>query len=83
MYGYAPAVASRISSRNRIGVIGSPSTFTPNGRSASSTAAAIAGGAPIRPPSPPPLIPNSVNGDGVSTWPTRMFAGTSFSVGIR
>ena len=26
----------------------------------------------MRPPSPPPLMPYSVKGDGVSTWPTRM-----------
>ena len=45
------------------------STRTPKGASASSTAAARAAGAIMRPPSPPPLTPYSVKGDGVSTWP--------------
>ena len=64
----AVAWASRINVRSRRGVIGSASTLTPSGCSASSIAEQIAGGAPMRPPSPPPLIPYSVYGDGVSTW---------------
>src|SRR5262249_12517430 len=71
------ACAARISVRSLRGVIGSESTFTRSGRSASSMAAQIAGGAPMRPPSPPPLIPYSVYGEGVSTWPTRTFSGSS------
>jgi hypothetical protein len=58
---------ARISPRSLAGVTGMASIFTPNGRSASSVAAQTAGGAPMRPPSPPPLIPYSVYGDGVST----------------
>src|SRR5215471_10230906 len=74
---------SRIFDRNALGEIGRLSTLIPNGRKASSTADAIAAGAPIRPPSPPPLIPNSVKGDGVSTWPARTSAGSSKGVGIK
>jgi hypothetical protein len=53
-------------------VLGHQSTVLPY-----SIAEQIAGGAPMRPPSPPPLIPYSVYGDGVSTWPTRTFSGSS------
>ena len=75
--------ASRIMPRSTLGVSGSESTLMPSGLSASSTAAAMAGGAPMRPPSPPPLMPYSVKGDGVSTWPTRMSTGVSIRVGCR
>src|SRR5205807_8127287 len=50
------------------GVIGSSSILIPNGLSASSTARVTAGGATMRPPSPPPLTPNAVKGEGVSWW---------------
>jgi hypothetical protein len=56
----AAGCASRIRVRSLRGVIGSASTLTPSGRSASSIAEQIAGGAPMRPPSPPPLMPYSV-----------------------
>ena len=56
----AASCASRIRVRSLRGVIGSASTLTPSGRSASSIAEQIAGGAPMRPPSPPPLMPYSV-----------------------
>src|SRR5947209_2415442 len=49
------------------GVIGNSSILTPKGLSASSTARVTAGGATIRPPSPPPLTPYAVKGEGV-TW---------------
>ena len=48
------------------GVIGISAIVTPKGARASSTARVIAGGETILPPSPPPLTPNSVKGDGVS-----------------
>jgi hypothetical protein len=57
---YAAASPARISPRSFAGVTGIASILTPKGRRASSIAAQTAGGAPIRPPSPPPLMPYSV-----------------------
>ena len=59
--------AARSAARIRSGVIGSSVRRTPSGASASLTAALMAAGAIIRPPSPPPLMPCGVYGDGVST----------------
>ena len=39
-------------------------TVTPNGASASSTAFAIAAGGEMAPPSPTPLMPRGLRGDG-------------------
>src|SRR5713226_9839844 len=43
--------------------------FTPRGLTASATALAMAAGAPMVPPSPMPLWPPGVRGEGVSRWP--------------
>ncbi len=80
--GAAAVPAARSADRMRSGVIGSSVRRTPNGCSASLTAALIAAGAIIRPPSPPPLTPCGVYGDGVSTWP-MVSSGTSIADGIR
>ena len=61
------ASAARSADRIRSGVIGSSVRRTPSGYSASLTAALMAAGAIIRPPSPPPLTPCGVYGNGVST----------------
>lgn len=60
-----PEPVASVSSR-RLGVIGVSDTSTPLPRSASLTALAIAAGGGIAPPSPSPLTPYSVNGDGVT-----------------
>src|SRR5262249_13323657 len=74
--------ASRRADRMRSGVIGSSVMRTPSGARASLTAALIAAGAIIRPPSPPPLTPGGVYGDGVATCPIAS-SGTSIADGIR
>ena len=76
LYGRTPYAAAKM------GVIGSSVRRTPSGASASLTAALMAAGAIILPPSPPPLMPCGVYGDGVSTWP-MVSSGTSIAVGIR
>src|SRR5262245_4424462 len=77
----APAVRSRerdggraalSAVRIRCGVRGVSLTSTPNPRSASFTALKIAAGGGMAPPSPTPLMPYSVLGDGVSIWCTTM-----------
>src|SRR2546430_8256918 len=60
--------------------MGSEITFTPRSLTASATALAMAAGAPMVPPSPMPLWPPGVSGEGVSRWP-RMKDGTSAAVG--
>src|SRR5262249_8801982 len=57
---YAPLTASRIC----CDVIGVRLNSTLNGRSASEIAFASAAGGPIGPPSPTPLTPNGLSGDG-------------------
>jgi hypothetical protein len=57
---YAPRTASRMC----CGVIGVRLNSTLNGRSASEIAFARAAGGPIGPPSPTPLTPNGLSGDG-------------------
>src|SRR3989442_8904041 len=70
-------------SRNsRSPVTGSSVISIPSGARASATALATAAGAPIVPPSPTPLKPPSVVGEGRSTWWTSI-AGTSPAVGTR
>jgi hypothetical protein len=64
------------------GFTGSSRTRMPYSRRASSMAAETTDGVTMRPPSPPPLMPYSVNGDGVSTCPIRN-GGTSLAVGTR
>src|SRR5262249_4222990 len=76
----ARATSTRVATRS--GVIGSSSIVTPSGASASSTALASAAGAIMRPPSPPPFTPYSVNGDGASPLPISM-RGASCAVGSR
>jgi len=60
-----------LSPRRKEVVTGSSLTKSLSSANASSIAEAIAGIAASRPPSPHPLIPNSVRGDGVSTWSAR------------
>src|SRR5437763_1954762 len=80
-----PAVGERrrlhrsSSSQTRDGVSGTSTSSTP---SASATAFPIAAGALIVVPSPRPLAPSVVNGDGVSTWPI-VSGGRSAPVGQR
>ena len=71
-----------MSRKSRWGVSGSSVISTPSGASASAIAFATAAGAPIVPPSPTPLKPPSVVGDGRSRWCTSI-AGTSEAVGTR
>src|SRR5207247_11308022 len=62
------------------GGIGGGVTRTPSPRTASATALAIAAGAPIVPPSPMPLTPPGITGEGVSRW-TISNGGTSSAFG--
>src|SRR5262249_15321296 len=62
------------------GRMGSVVISTPSGFTASATALAMAAGAPMVPPSPMPLCPPGVSGDGVSRWP-RVNDGRSPAVG--
>src|SRR3989442_5129769 len=55
-----------IASRTRAGESGRASNETPRGARASETALARAGSGAMAPPSPMPLMPPRVNGDGVS-----------------
>src|SRR5712692_1589869 len=77
-----PSRAVWIDLKTRSGESGSESTETPRGASASDTALARAGSGAMAPPSPMPLIPPTVKGDGVSMWCTSM-AGTSVALGSR
>ena len=52
----------------------------PNGSSASSTALAMAGVAPIVPASPAPLTPSGFTGDGVTVLPST-YSGMSWARG--
>src|SRR5690606_1581182 len=79
---HADPCAAGTAATIRSGVIGTSSTNTPSGRSASLTALATAVGAMSRPPSPAPLTPYSVNGEGVS-WCSSTMSGTSCIVGSR
>src|SRR5262249_1470206 len=54
----------------------------PNGANASQTAFAIATGGAIAPPSPKPLTPSGLSGEGECRW-TRAMSGTSLAVGAR
>src|SRR5712691_11673212 len=68
-----PLVATRCSlaatrRRTRSGLRGVSRTHTPNGRRASSTAFAIAAGGAMAPPSPTPLMPRGLRGEGYSRW---------------
>src|SRR5262249_35405620 len=74
------AGAERKSRKSRSGVTGSSLISTPSGASASAMALATAAGAPMVPPSPTPLKPPSVVGEGWSRWITSM-GGTSPAVG--
>src|SRR6185503_16830346 len=76
------AAPSAISSSTRDGPRGARVTRTPNGASASSTALAIAAGGEMAPPSPMPLTPRGLRGDGNSRC-TVSTSGTSIAVGTR
>src|SRR5262249_18338682 len=76
----ARALSMRLSTAD--GPSGARVTRTSNGRSASSTALAIAAGGEIAPPSPMPLMPSGFRGDGYSRC-TVSIAGNSLAVGIR
>jgi hypothetical protein len=52
----------------RSGLIGASLRLTPNGASAFSTAPMMAAIAAMVPPSPAPLSPSGLSGDGVSVW---------------
>jgi undecaprenyl-diphosphatase len=71
-----------MSRHTRSGVSGSDRTTAPKGDSASSTALATAAGPGMDPPSPTPLAPSGVNGEGVSSRPTSI-SGTSSAVGFK
>ena len=58
--GWLDALARSIASSNRRGVSGVSVSSTPSGRNASLTALKITPGGAIAPPSPMPLMPNSV-----------------------
>src|ERR671933_2368238 len=78
-----PGVCRDRTAANRAsGVIGSELMYTPSGRSASATALASAGGVLMQFPSPTPLAPSSVTGDGVSRWSITS-RGDSVAVGHR
>src|SRR5262252_5404493 len=81
----SPPLLARASSIKRStvdGPSGARVTRTSNGRSASSTALAIAAGGEIAPPSPMPLMPSGFRGDGNSRC-TVSIAGSSLAVGIK
>src|SRR5262249_11684097 len=61
-----PPVARRMAARTRSACRGMSRCVTPSGARASRTALTMAGGDPIAPASPIPLIPKQVNGDGVT-----------------
>eukprot|EP00952_Eustigmatos_sp_NYUAD-ZCMA_P001474 6551-Eustigmatos_ZCMA.PRE.1 len=56
-------------------------SFPPGGASASSTALMTAGGEPMAPASPQPLVPSGLVVQGVHTWP-RVKLGTSSARGM-
>jgi len=64
------------------GVIGMSTWRTPRCQSASTTALAIAAGAPTVADSPTPLAPSGWWGEGVTVWPVYHF-GVSTAVGSR
>src|SRR5207247_11080446 len=72
--------AARTWRQRRSRVSGISVTSTPSGRRASATAFAIAAGAGKVPPSPAPLTPSGLSGEGVTTWCTSR-RGTSVARG--
>src|SRR5262249_50334365 len=64
------------------GLTGVALNSTPNGDSASQIALAIAAGGATAPPSPTPLTPSGLSGDGVC-WCAIAMSGTSLAVGTR
>src|SRR5205823_1230921 len=64
------------------GVMGMSKCFTPRCASASTTALAMAGGAPTVADSPTPLAPNGWCGEGVTVLPVSQ-RGVSIAVGTR
>ena len=54
------------------GLIGVALNSTPNSESASETAFAMAAGGATAPPSPTPLTPSGLSGDGDSWWSSCM-----------
>src|SRR5271165_5614600 len=73
--------ADRIASRMRSGLSGSRLGSTLKGESASATALAMATGGAIAPPSPTPLTPSGLSGEGEWRWMSAM-AGISHAVGM-
>ena len=57
-----------IARHTRSGVAGIGTSRTPKSRSASTTALITAGGAPVVPPSPPPLTPSGLLGASTSLF---------------
>src|SRR5215475_1668926 len=72
---------SLIARHTRSGVKGMSRWRIPSGASASTTAFAMAGVAPIVPASPTPFTPSGLEGEGVSVLP-RTKSGTSAARGI-
>src|SRR5207249_11687908 len=66
--------------RTRAGVTGVSVIRTSNGASASSIALAMAAGGEMAPPSPSPLAPSGLRGDGNSRW-TVSIGGRSSAFG--
>src|SRR5262249_59008283 len=64
------------------GLIGVVLNSAPNGDSASQIALAIAAGGATAPPSPTPLTPTGLSGDGECWWTIAM-SGMSLAVGTR
>src|SRR6185295_15313056 len=80
--GYSATPFSRRMFHTFSGVIGMSMCVTPRCASASTTALAIAGGAPTVADSPTPLAPNGWCGDGVTVLSVSQF-GVSTAVGSR
>src|SRR5258707_14820188 len=72
-------LALRVNSNNRLGLSGisSSSTLWCLRSSASSIACANNGPTGIAPPSPAPLIPSGLSGDGVVVWPSSIRGASS------
>src|SRR5204862_3576911 len=75
--------AAWISSHIRGGVSGSSRGSTPSGASAAATALAMTPATGMMPPSPAPLAPSGLVGEGFSSSATARMVGKSLAVGSR
>src|SRR5271156_6571531 len=71
---------ARIARTSCSGLTGVALTSTPNGAKASQTALAIVAGGATAPPSPTPLTPSGLSGEG-EYWCTIVIEGMSVAVG--